>query len=99
MRLLTLSAVFLALSSAFLLYALNNDTRQLENRVQSQERAVSAARTDIAVLKAERAHLARPERIAPLAREQGLVTPSPGQLAPATGKPDDLARFATILEH
>lgn len=98
MRLLTLSAVFLALSSAFLLYALNNDTRLLENRVQAQERAVATARSDIAVLKAERAHLARPERIAPLARGQGLVSPEPGQFAPVAGSVDR-ARFATIVEH
>lgn len=83
MRLLTLSAVFLALSSAFLLYALNYDTRLLESKVQQQDRAAAAARSDIAVLKAERAHLARPERIAPLARQQGLAPPASHQLAPA----------------
>lgn len=85
MRLLTLSAVFLALSSAFLLYALNNDTRQLETKVQQQDRAAAAARSDIAVLKAERAHLARPERIAAFAREQGLAPPAPQQLVQQAG--------------
>lgn len=83
MRLLLLSSIFLALSSAFLLYALNNETRQLESVVQAKERAVAAARSDIAVLKAERAHLARPERIEPLAREQGLAPPRQAQFADA----------------
>ncbi|MCB1520942.1 MAG: cell division protein FtsL [Hyphomicrobiaceae bacterium] len=84
MRLLALSTVFLALSSAFLLYALSNETRQLEERVQAQERRLASARGDIAVLKADRAHLARPERIAPLARAIGLVQPRPAQLVEAS---------------
>lgn len=69
---LTVSAAFLAISSAFLLYGLSYDTRQLEARVAAQERKADRARADIAVLKAERAHLTRPDRIAPLARNQGL---------------------------
>ena len=88
MRLLTFSAVFLALSSAFLLYGLNYDTRRIEARVQADERRAEIARSDIAVLKADRAHLARPERIEPLARAQGLRPMTDRQLAgqdPAAG--------------
>ncbi len=70
---LTVSAAFLAISSAFLLYGLSYDTRLIEARVAAQEREADRARADIAVLKAERAHLARPDRIAPLARNQGLA--------------------------
>lgn len=70
---LTVSAAFLAISSAFLLYGLSYDTRQLEARVAAQERTADIARSDIAVLKAERAHLGRPDRIEPLARAQGLA--------------------------
>ena len=70
---LSVSAAFLAISSAFLLYGLSYDTRQLEARVAAQERNADKARSDIAVLKAERAHLARPDRIEPLARAQGLA--------------------------
>jgi cell division protein FtsL len=81
MRLLTISAAFLTLSSAFLLYGLNYDTRRLEARVQAQERLAEEARSDIAVLKADRAHLARPERIEPLARSIGLQPPTEKQLA------------------
>mgnify|MGYP003382650000 CR=1 FL=1 len=83
MRLLLLSSVFLALSSAVLLYALNNETRALEASVQSQERQVGTLRADIAVLKADRAHLARPERIEPAARALGLGPPRPAQFADA----------------
>lgn len=85
---LTVSAAFLAISSAFLLYGLSYDTRQLEARVAAQERSADKARSDIAVLKAERAHLARPERIEPLARAQGLAPLSDRQfldLAPENG--------------
>lgn len=75
----TVSAAFLAISSAFLLYGLSYDTRQLEARVAAQERSADLARSDIAVLKAERAHLGRPSRIEPLARAQGLAPPTDRQ--------------------
>ncbi|MGE3227940.1 MAG: cell division protein FtsL [Hyphomicrobium sp.] len=78
---LTVSAAFLAISSAFLLYGLSYDTRQLEARVSTQEQLAERTRSDIAVLKAERAHLARPGRIEPLARAQGLVPLSDQQIA------------------
>ncbi len=72
MRTLSLAAVLMAMSSAFLLYGLNYDTRMVEARLHTREREADKARADIAVLKAERAHLARPERIEPLARDLGL---------------------------
>jgi cell division protein FtsL len=81
MRFITTTSVFLGLASAFLLYGLNYDTRQLEARVQEEERAVAKARSDIAVLKAERAHLTRPDRIEPLARAQGLAAATDKQFA------------------
>ncbi len=81
MRFITSTSVFLALASAFLLYGLNYDTRQLEARVQQDELAVAKARGDIAVLKAERAYLTRPERIEPLARAQGLAAATDKQFA------------------
>ena len=81
MRILNLGALVLALASAFLLYDINYDTRLLESRVQGAERAIEEARGDIAVLKAERAHLGRPERIAPIASAQGLRPATEQQLA------------------
>jgi cell division protein FtsL len=81
MRLIILGAMILTIASAFVLYSSNYDTRQLEARVSEQERAIEKARGDIAVLKAERAHLGRPERIEPLARGLGLGPASEQQLA------------------
>lgn len=66
-----LAACFM-LVSAFVLYSLNYDTRLIETQVRVLERSANASRSDIALLKAERAHLSRPERIEPLANELGL---------------------------
>lgn len=85
MRTLSISSIFMALASAFLLYGLNYDTRLIEVRVQAKEREADRARADIAILKAERAHLARPERIEPLARAQGLRPAEERQLARGDG--------------
>jgi cell division protein FtsL len=79
MRLLNITAFFFALSSALLLYALNYDTRRLEAEVQDKERQADQARSDIAVLKAERGTLARPDRIDGLARQLGLGPPKAEQ--------------------
>jgi cell division protein FtsL len=83
MRLVNLAAFALALASAFLLYGINYDARLLEARVQGEEHSIDEARNDIAVLKAERAHLARPERIEPIACAQGLQPAAQQQLAPS----------------
>jgi cell division protein FtsL len=79
MRLLNLMAFFFAVACALFLYALNYDTRRLEEQVDASEKQVERARNDIAVLKAERSHLSRPERIDPLARQLGLGPPRPDQ--------------------
>lgn len=83
MHSLTLTSILLAIASAFLLYGLSYDTRLLEARVAASDRASAKARADIAVLKAERAHLTRPDRIEPLARAQGLAPIDARQLARA----------------
>lgn len=83
MRLMNIAAFCFAVASAFLLYSLNYETRRLEAQIQAQERESQKAKSDIAVLKAERSHLSRPERIDPLARSQGLAPPRPDQLMPA----------------
>ena len=57
MQMLSLTAAVLALASAFFLYGINYETRQLEARVNAQERVAEQARSDIAILKAERAQL------------------------------------------
>jgi cell division protein FtsL len=81
MHTLTLAALCLTLSSACLMYGLSYDTRFVEVRVQTGERTAERLRSDIALLRAERAHLSRPERIEPLARANGLRPTEPRQLA------------------
>ena len=85
MRILNVVAVLLALSSAFPIYGLNYDTRMIERSLHVREREAERARADIAVLRAERAHLARPERIEPLARRLGLEPLSARHLLPGPG--------------
>jgi cell division protein FtsL len=67
------------LGAAVGLYAIKYDTRRLESKVQAQERALEKVETDITVLTAERAYLARPERLEPLARALGLAPITGGQ--------------------
>jgi len=83
MRIIILGALLMTIASAFVLYSSNYDTRQFELRLADQERAIEKARSDIAVLKAERAHLGRPDRIEPLARELGLGPATERQVAPS----------------
>ena len=98
MRIGNFAAFFFAMASAFMLYGLNYETRRLEANVQAQEKAADKARSDIAVLKAEKSHLSRPGRIDALARAQGLSPPRPGQmpksarLATATAADNDPGR-------
>ena len=70
---INLALMLATLASAFALYAIKYDTRRLEARVQAQERALEKSESDVTVLTAERAHLARPERLEPLARLIGLA--------------------------
>ncbi len=79
-RLLVAVAFTLALSSAVFLYAVKYETRRLEAEVHARERAIEAARQDIAVMEAERAHLSSPDRIAPLARSLGMGPADPDQM-------------------
>ncbi len=79
------------LASAFALYAIKYDTRRLEVRVQAQERALEKAESDVTVLTAERAHLARPERLEPLAR---LHRPRPHRQPPIPAPRSAKARLA-----
>ncbi|MEM1372031.1 MAG: cell division protein FtsL [Pseudomonadota bacterium] len=66
-----ISVVILAITG-FVHYGVNYATRDLERQVASQEKRLKELRRTMSVLKAERAYLARPERIAPLARALGL---------------------------
>ncbi len=78
-RLVTVATVLLAVASAFVLYATSYETRRLELHVAAQVRTLEKTSLDIAVLRAERAYLARPERIDDLARKIGLAPIEPRQ--------------------
>lgn len=71
LRITSTVAIGLALACAFILYTVSYDTRELDQAVQAMERRIERLRSDIAVLRAERAYLSRPERIQPLARAMG----------------------------
>lgn len=97
MKIVLTISVLLMLASAFALYAVNYETRNLEAAVTAREKAIEQAERDIAILKAERAHLARPERIGNAARALGLV---PAQRDQFTGyvDPDPLKRGRGVIE-
>ena len=89
LRILLPVVVIATLASALALYSVNYETRRLEQTVAERKRQIERARVDIAILRAERSYLSRPERIAPLARDMlGLVPPRIGQMQ----RLDDLAR-------
>lgn len=66
-RPLSLIALVAMLVAAFVSYRVKYDTRRIDERVRNLEQQVDAARAEIAVLEAERANLARPDRIEALA--------------------------------
>ena len=68
----TSAAVALTIASAWTLYSESSSTRVLEQRIQAAERERERIIGDIAVLKAERAYLARPSRIEAAARALGM---------------------------
>jgi cell division protein FtsL len=72
-RMLNWFLLLATLTATVALYSITYDTRRLEATAQAQERALERAERDVNVLRAERAHLARPERLEPLARELGLA--------------------------
>jgi len=57
---------------AFALYAISYRTRQLETANQIREKQIKQLERDIAVLRAERSYLMRPQRLEPLARKLGM---------------------------
>ena len=77
------AALLLTLASAVVLYAESTATRRLESKVHAAERQRDRLESDIAVLRAERAFLSRPERIEPAAKALGMRPPLPGQITEA----------------
>lgn len=85
----TLVCAALSIGAALALYGIAHHTRQIEQRVQAQERAVERTESDIAVLAAERAWLGRPERIEELARLAGLAPITESQYTAVESGTDD----------
>jgi cell division protein FtsL len=97
-RTVNLFLLLLALASAFALYALKYDTRRLELRVQALQRTVGTLEGQIAALKGRHAHLARPERIEPLARALGLAPIRQGQYLRIEAGPSSVAESPAPAE-
>lgn len=72
LRFLTLGAILSVMASAVLLYVTATETRRLAQLEKTQKKTKAKLIRDISVLKAERAFLARPERIAKYAEELGM---------------------------
>lgn len=72
LRFMMFGAILLMLASAFALYTIAQDTRRLAADVDKKQQQRDKLISDIAVLKAERAYLARAERIGPAARALGM---------------------------
>lgn len=69
-----------AIASAYGLYAVTTATRRLDHEVSALERQRDRLTAEIGVLAAERAYLARPDRIEPIARLNGLGPLAPDQI-------------------
>jgi cell division protein FtsL len=72
LRFLVIGALFAAVASAYALYSINTTTRAIAEDVKEKEQRREELISSMAILKAERAYLSRPEAIAPLARSYGM---------------------------
>jgi hypothetical protein len=79
LRIINSALLLLTLVAVFALYAIKYDARRLEARINMQERDLEKLENHVAVLVAERAHLARPKALEPLARNLGLAPIAPRQ--------------------
>src|SRR5262245_61087399 len=87
LRIINLALMLLTLGAVFALYAIKYDACQREGGVQMQEHDVEKLENHVAVLVAERAHLARPKALEPLARSLGLAPIAPRQYLRLEGPP------------
>lgn len=71
-RFLTLVSIAITIASAFFLYGVNYRTRSLEHDLRAAEQREEELAREVQTLKADRAFLARPERISKAARELGM---------------------------
>ena len=71
-RFFTFGAALIALTSAFVLYTINYQTRRIALQVATKQKQKANLINRIATLKAERAFLSRAERIGPAAEALGM---------------------------
>lgn len=71
-RFLTLVFIAATFACAFVLYGVNYQTRALQHRLERAQSGLEALSREVATLSAERAFLARPERIGPAAERLGM---------------------------
>ncbi|MEO1719365.1 MAG: cell division protein FtsL [Pseudomonadota bacterium] len=71
-RFMTVGLVLVTLALAANLYRTTYKTRIIEHDLKASERKMRELERDVATLKAERAYLARPERISEAARALGM---------------------------
>ena len=92
LRFFTFGAVLITLASAFMLYTINTHTRRIASEVAAKQKRKTELINRIATLKAERAFLARAERIGPAAEALGMRPATGDQyhaaLPPSTGPVD-----------
>lgn len=87
LRFLVIGALFTAMASAYALYSINTTTRAIADDVKDKEQRREELISSMAILKAERAFLSRPEVIAPLARSYGMRPVTGAQLVDRTQLP------------
>ena len=69
LRLTSLLAFGFLSGLVILIYDMKFETRRLENRAQMLARAIEDEKDNVALMRAEWSHVARPERVEQLARE------------------------------
>lgn len=75
-----IAAIGFCLLGALVLTATRIETTRLSYRLDEAHKQRTKLETDIARLEIEHANLARPQRIAELARRMGLIDPKSGQI-------------------
>ena len=89
MRLFCLLAFGFLAGLVVLIYNMKFETRRLEDRAAQLERAIEDEKDNVALMRAEWSHVARPERVETLAREVLKLEPA---------KPEQLINHRDFVE-
>jgi len=93
MRLVSLLAFGFLTGLVILIYDMKYETRRLESKAQQLARAIEDEKDNVALMRAEWSHVARPERVEKLARE--LLELEPVKTAQTINHQD----FLDVLAH